>query len=398
MSDIPSEPFESVLRAAETMSDPLSKSLLLSELAQQQLLTGQFDAALQTFTAIPVPMERRTALLVADFHLFPPEKIAQLVSLLKTETQTHFLAGQIALSMLEAGNEDSAWKLVETAGDSFESEQLRYEFLKKALTQLPPGNWEKILSLFQTFKNEVQRDWALLAMIEYLIGKQRYDEAEQLADSVTVPHRRSWIYWEMCRWSTAKPSERYWDKAIEILEAVEMTSDNEEKTETCAIQFRIYGQAAFQKGKKEQGDHLLEKSETAAASLTMPMQRFRLQCFLGKVLVAHKQITSIKEYAAIDSMLESLRSGWNRSRVMVWLAEAGWSEGWSRAIETLCVPERGVSDAERGEQIAQILKRYVAHHQGSQATGDSDEDSVRLSGEEFETRYFNPFAEADCGC
>jgi hypothetical protein len=391
-------PFEAVLLAAETMSDPRSKSLLQSELAQQQLLAGQFDAALQTFAAIPVPVERRTALLVADFGRFPPEKIEQLVSLLKAETQSHFLAGRLALSMLEAGNEDSAWKLVETAEKPFESEQQCYEFLKKALTQLLPGNWEKVVSLSRNFKSEMLHDWTLLAMTEHLICKQRYDEAEQFADSIAVPLRRSWAYWEMCQRFMGTLTERYWNKAIEIMETVEITLDDEEMMEKIAIQLRIYGQAAFQKEKKEQAERLLEKSETAAASLTVPMQRYRLQCFLGKVLVKHKQITSIKEYLAIDSMLESLRSGWNRSRVMVWLAEAGWDEGWTQAIEALSAPERGVPESDRGEQIAHVLRRCVAHYQSSQATGNPSEDTFRISGEEFETRYFSPFVEADCGC
>jgi len=111
-----------------------------------------------------------------------------------------------------------------------------------------------------------------------------------------------------------------------------------------------------------------------------------------------KQIESIKDYLPIETMLESLRTASDRSRVSVWLAEAGWSEGWVRAMELLSVPERGIPEAERAEQIAEVLKRCTAHQRDLKATGDSAEDAVRLSGEEFETLYFNPFAEADCGC
>jgi hypothetical protein len=177
-----------------------------------------------------------------------------------------------------------------------------------------------------------------------------------------------------------------------------MTSDDEETMETLAIQLRIFGRIAFQNGRKDWGKRLLDRSETVAAALTIPMQRYRLQCFLGKVLVELKQIESIEKYLATDKMLESLSSGLERSRVSVWLAEAGWTEGWTKAIAELSVPDRGVTEAERAGQMTDVLQRFVAHHHGLKASDDPSEDAVRISGEEFETLYFNPFAEADCGC
>jgi hypothetical protein len=233
--------------------------------------------------------------------------------------------------------------------------------------------------------------------VKHLARQQRVEEAEKFAETFS-PIRRSWAYWEMYRLSPAEQSKNDFDKAAEIIAEIAIVSGKDEEMETLASQLRIFGRAAFQKGWKEPGTQLLERSEAAAASLAIPMQRYRLQCFLGKVLVDLKQVGAIQDYLVINTMLESLPSASDRSRVLVWLAEAGWSEGWSKAVEVLAVPERGVTEPERAKQIADVLKRCVAHHQGRKATGDIAEDSIYLSGEEFENRYFSPFAEADCGC
>jgi len=402
MSDTLSHPFETVQQAAEALSDSRLKSQLLSELAHQQLAMGYFDAALQTFAAIPEPQERRIALLVANFQSFPPEKIDPLLQILKENPHTNVLAGRLALAMLEAKNVDSAWKLVDTAdhsaGKVFESEQQQYDFLEKTLQQLHADDWGRITRLYRTFAPGTYQDWALLAMAKYLAGQNRYEEAEKYADLVALPLRWSWTFWELSQVSPAEQSARYFDKAINIIETEEIISNDEETLETLAAQLRIYGRIAFQKNQKDLGERLLERSEAVAASLTMPMMRYRAQCFLGKVLVELNLIPSIREYVAITAMLESLRSCMDRSRVLVWLAEAGWAEGWTKAIEAMSAPERGIPESERIQQIAAILKRFGAHYQGLQAVGNPSEDAVRISGELFEAHYFNPFAKADCGC
>ena len=389
---------ESVRKTADTFSDQRVQSQLLAELAQHQLTTGQCDAALQTFAAIPVPMERRMALLTADFQFFTSDKADTLLQLLKTDPQTQSLTGRLALTMLEAKHPAPAWKLVETDKDAFESEQQRYDFLEKVLPQLQAEDWEKIPRFYRTFAPGMYQDWALLAIVKYLAGQQRYDEAEKFAGLLVLPLRLSWAYWEMSRFSPERLSEHYFDQAIEVIETVEINPNEEETTEMLAVQLRKFGRIAFQKEQKNKGERLLNRSEAAAAALTVPMQRYRQQCFLGKVLVELKQIESIEEYVAIDKILESLSAGLDRSRVLVWLAEAGWSEGWAKAVEAVSTPERGVPETDRVQQITDVLKRFAAHHRGLQATGNSSEDSVRISGEEWETYYFNPFAGADCGC
>jgi len=398
MSNVPLLPFEAAQRAAESLADPRVKSQLLSELARHQLSTGQFDVALQTFAAIPVPLERRIALLIADFQSFPPGKVEALLQLLKADTQTNLLAGRLAVTMLETNNIASAWKIIETDRNAFETDQQQYEFLEKVLPQSNANDWEKILRLHRAIAPGMYKDWASLALIKHLAEQKRANEAERFIDLLSSSLRCSWAYWLVCRLSPAEQSERYFDKAIEIAEAIEITTNDEEMMEKLAVQLRIFGRIAFEKGWRERGERLLERSEAAVAAVTLPIQRYRLQCFLGKVLLELRLIGSIREYLPIDTVFESLPSALNRSRLSVWLAEAGWINGWSKAIEMMATPERGVDESDRMQQISEVLKRFVAHHQNLAMTGDPAEDAIRLSGEEFETFYFDPFAEWDCGC
>jgi len=389
---------ESVRKSAKTFSEPRIQSQLLSELAQHQLASGQCEAALQTFAAIPDPQERRIALLTADFQWFTTEKTEALLQLLKADPLTQSLTGRLALTMLEAKNTAPAWKLIETDREAFESEQQQYAFLEKALPLLQAEDWEKIPRFYRSFAPGMYQDWASLAIVKYLAERQRYAEAEKFADLLVLPLRRSWAYWEISRLSLPEHPAHYFDKAVEVIEAIEISPNDEETMENLAVQFRMFARIAFQKGQKDQSERLLRRSEAATAALAVPMQRYRQLCFLGKVRVELKQIESVADYLAIDEMLESLPSGLDRSRVLVWLAEAGWSEGWSKAVEAVSAPERGIPESDRVRQIVDVLKRYAAHHRGLPASGDPVEDAVRLSGEEWETYYFNPFAEPDCGC
>jgi len=398
MPNIPLLPFEAAQRAAESLTDARVKSQLISELAQQQLLTGQFDTALQTFAAIPLPHERRVALLVADFQSFPPEKIEPLLQLLKADTQTNGLAGRLAISMLEADNTAAAWKVVEIDRGAFETDQQQYEFFEKVLPLADANDWAKVLRLYRSVAPGMYQDWASLALIKYLAERGRADEAEKFFGSLSSLLRCAWAYWMIYRLSPTEQAEHYFDKALETTDEIAIKSDDETTMENLAVILRILGRTAFENNRREQGERLLERSEAAAAMLTLPFQRYRVQCFLGKVLMELGLIGSIQEYLPIDTMMESLSSGLHRSRVSVWLAEARWSEGWTKAIEAVAVSERGTEESDRVQQISNVLKRFVAHHQDLKATGDPSEDTVRISGEEFESLYFDPFAEWDCGC
>ena len=395
MPNIPLQPFAAAQQAAEALTDPRTKSQLLTELAQRQLSTGHFDDALQTFAVIPIPLERRIALLVADFQSFPPEKADALLQLLKAERQTKFLAGRLAIAMLETNNTRTAWKLVESDRDAFETEQQEYEFFAKALPLADSDGWEQVLRAHTAFLPGMYKDWASLALVKHLTGQQQPEKAEEFIALLSTPILRVWAYWVVYRLFS---TEHAFDKALEAVNEVKIDSNLEEAMETLAIVLRIFGRAAFEKGKRDQGEQLLERSEAAAATLTLPIQRYRLQCFLGKVLRELGLIGSIREYLPIDDMLRSLTSALNRSRVLVWLAEAGWSKGWTRAVEVMATPERGMEESERVGQITEVLQRFVAQHQGLEAVGDSVEDAVRLSGEAFESLYFDPFAVWDCEC
>ena len=398
MPNIPLLPFEAAQRAAESLTDPRVKSQLLSELAQRQLATEQFDAALQTFAAIPSPQERRIALLVADFQSFPPEKAEPLLQLLQADTQMNLSAGRLALALLEANNTQAAWKVIETVRGAFETDEQQYDFLKKVLPLVDANDWSKVLRLYRSFAPGMYQDWASLELIKYLAERRRADEADRFVNLLSSSLRCSWAYWIISRLAPAEQSERYFDKAVETAETIEISANDEETTEKLATLLRIFGRTAFEKGKKERGEQLLERSEAAAAALTLPILRCRLRCFLGKVLLELGLVGSIREYLPIDEMLESLTSALNRSRVSVWLAEAGWSEGWTTAVETMATPERGTAESDRVQQISDVLKRFVSHHQGLEATDDPSEDVGRISGEAFEALYFDPFAEWNCGC
>ena len=397
MSDILLHPFESARKAAEALTNERAKSQLLSEIAQQQLRTEQFDAALQTFADIDSPLERRIALLTADFNNFPADKAKPLVQLLEKDTQTKMLAGRLALGIEEPGNTDLTWKLIETAKEPFESDLQRYNFLEKVLHQINENDWEKVSRLYKTFTDDLYRDWSSLAMIKFLAGYRKYEEADKIAASL-APIRHSWAYWEMCKLVPAEQANPVFDKAAEVVETIAIVSGVDADMEMLATQLRIFGRYAYKNDWKEQGERLLERSESATAAVLMPMQRYRLQCFLGKVLVELKQIDAIQNYVPIEAMLESVASASERSRLLVWLAEAGWNEGWTKAVEVLSVPERGVLESDRAKQIADVLKRSIAHRAKLTATGDDVEDAIRLSGEEFESYYHDPFAEAKCDC
>jgi thioredoxin-like negative regulator of GroEL len=385
-------PFEPALKAAETMTDPKVKSALLTEIVRLQTAAGQFDAAIKTLQKIP---ERRAALLGADFRFLPPEKTEPLAELLQRDPQTAILTGRIALTMLESKNTASAWQLAETVKTPFGSDRERYDFLKAALPLTTGGEeWEKVLNLYQTFSDENDKSWAALAAAKHLVSREADTEAERLTDSMTLPIRRSWAYYEMFRLTQ---SANHFKKAAEIIETITLP-DKQDEIETLATQLRIFGRTAYQNGWKESGERLLEKGESAASQLKMPIPRCRLQCFLGKVLVELRLIASIHEYVPIAETLDSFSSGLDRSKLSVWLAEAGWSGGWTAAMESAAQAERGVQESERADRITEILKRFLSHQKRAEPSGDPHEDSTLLSGEEFESFYFSPFAQTDCGC
>ncbi|MCL2005129.1 MAG: hypothetical protein FWG73_03095 [Planctomycetaceae bacterium] len=396
------QPFEVAEFAANSLADSRLQSQLLGELAQLQLAAGLFSDALQTFANVPDPREQRIALLGADFAALPAEKVKPLVELLESHPQTERLAGRIAIGMLNASRDDTAyntaWMLVETAFDPFESEQQRYDFLEKLLPKIHADDWSRVQRFYRSFIPSPFRDWASLALIKYLAEQGRYDEAERYADALSLPIRQSWAYWEMSRVVPEERQTLYFAKACRIAEGIAIVENDDEMMEMLAVQLRIFGRNFGKNFAGDPANGLLERSEAAAAAISLRMQRYRQQCFLGKVLVDLRQVPSVADYLPIAEMLESLPSNLERSRILVWLAEAGWEAGWLESMGALSLPQRGVLESDRAMRLAEVLRRYSAHRQALVALGDPAEDAVRLSGEEFEALYFNPFAEEDCDC
>lgn len=397
-------PFESVRKAAQTFVDPQVKSCLQGLLVQSQLETGQFDAALKTLTTISPPKDRRTALSFVDISLVPLEKIEPFVQLMQSDKETEWQIGYCAITLLESKNTPSAWKWIETAQKPFETEHTRYLFIKNVLPLIKENDWGRVLCLHRRFTDPLYKDWATLEMIKFLTRQQRYEEADTFARSFALPTRRSWAFAEMSRLTDAAQSAKFLDSAIEEINVANVDSsktetEQEREAENLAIQLRILGRLTLQQGHQESGEQLLERCESIIAGIKMPMQRYKQQCFLGKVLIEWNLISSIQDFVPVETILSAFSSGTDRAKVLVWLAEAGWNEGWQRAVEALSLSERGVMESERAAEIVFVVNRCVSHHRGSKTPpGALDMHGYHSSGEEWETLSFTPFADPDCNC
>ncbi|MDR0521211.1 MAG: hypothetical protein LBH00_05085 [Planctomycetaceae bacterium] len=408
MADIrdTTSPVSAALLAADKLTDSRSQSKLFGEIARLQTANEEFDDAFQTLRKITVPDECRTVLLLINWQPLPLERIAALVNLLESRPQTAFLAGRLAMNMLEENgsmqpspplketsarqkkNNAAAWKLINTAKQPFESEEQRYHFFHRMISiiqqyQCLPG-WQeeqqKAVSFSASFTDEIYRDWAFYDLAAHCLS-----EAENFADKIAHPLRRAWCYNAL----------RNYEKAKEIIETINIVAEKQDEAEMLSIASRIIGMNIG----KEAGASLLERSEAAAAVIKIPMTRYRLQCFLGKVLKEQGRITAIEEYLPVRDMLASL-SHFDRSRAAVWLAEAGWTAGWAAAVESAAAPMRGIPETDRAEQMTEVIRRYAAYRARLKraANGYAIDETILFSGEELERSSFSPFALSDCGC
>jgi hypothetical protein len=113
----------------------------------------------------------------------------------------------------------------------------------------------------------------------------------------------------------------------------------------------------------------------------------------------------LREAGKIDSVQDYLISvdlvnfnGIDRSRLLVWAAEAGKERCWTEAVEAANQPERGTTEQDRTDRIAEILRRFVVRNEKRLPTDDPNVDEIHLSAEEFEEHYFSPFGILGCGC
>ncbi|MDR3183631.1 MAG: hypothetical protein LBT89_12075 [Planctomycetaceae bacterium] len=393
--------YNAAIQIAEETADETAKNQLLGEIVQLLAQNGQHNEALKTLRKIPSVHERKILLLGWDWKTMTPDGIGSVVTLIESEPQTAVLAGIIASAMLESGKTPEALQLVQSAKIPFETERQRYGFLEQYLRQT--DNVPSAKPLLDGFKDAAYRRWGQRAAVKRLAALQQFQEAETRTEALEIPQQRAWLFTEL---SSAAPLKRhYLERAGNILNALPLTFETSEAAENMAVQYRITGKKCYQSGLTELGETLLEKSEAAAKSVTPPVPHWRLMCHLAKVLRELKLLDSVPAYLSLVQIQQEPLSAIDRSMLLVWYNEAAGLEreaDWLRIIETLNVKEKGTPDTSRTQRIAAVLKRFAAvtdkQRAHRQPSGSVADDAVNLSGEEYESYYFSPFAADDCGC
>jgi hypothetical protein len=395
--------FEVTLAATDLMSNPMAKSLVLAELAQVQAETGLIDDAFMCIGNIPNRSEKRQALFRLAFRAVQENKTAHLLRIVQmmveVDPKSSPSVGRLAQTLLENDNIVMAMELIQNVEQPFDSDRNRYDFIAKfielAKQQQELENAQRFL---ETFSDTDYRDWGNLALAKRFAELQQWSEAQKIAESFSLPLRQSWALFELSRLTTEDRKEKLLLQSGEIIETIAMES---ESAESLSIQSRILGKNALKSGMTELGVRLLEWSETAAAQIPVPIQRFRAEYFLAKVLREYGLIHSIREYLDPEKWKQSKMSGLDQSRIGVWVAEAEPTNNltaWSVAIQEAGKPERETADIVRAERIVEILKRFTFRNSNQPPSGEPEHDSVNLTAEEFEEYYYSAFAIKNCNC
>jgi hypothetical protein len=395
-------PFEVTLAAADRMSNPMAKSLVLAELAQAQAETGLIDDALVCIGNIPNRSEKRQALFRLAFRAVQEKKTEHLLRIVRMmvdlDPKSSPSVGRLAQSLLETGNLVMAMKLVRSVEKPFDSDQNRYDFIAKFIEPAEKEQLENARLFLETFSDTDYRDWGNLALAKRFAVLKQWSEAQKIAESFSFPLRQSWAFFELSRLADEKNKEELLLRAGEILETI---SIEPESAESLSIQSRILGKTALNTGNTELGIRLLEWSETAATQISVPIQRFRAEYFLAKVFREYGLIHSVREYLDPSKWKQSTMSGLDRSRIGVWVAEAEPANDltmWTVAIQDAGQSEQGTADMLHAERIVEILKRFTFRNNKQPPTGEPERDNIHLTAEEFEEYYYSAFAIKNCNC
>lgn len=377
------------VKIAEKFSNEQAKNQLLGEIVDVLVQAGQHTAALQTLPKITSMYERKRLLLGWSWKDITTEDIAKLAVMLESDDQTAMLAGRLATAMLDDGKTNEALLLIQSVKRPFETEKLRYSFIERYLQKTE--NVDAVVPLTDDFQDETYIAWSRLALLKKFADLQRWQEAETLVGRFENPQQQSWCFLELY---TRNPQNKtYLERSAAILDDIGLPPD----AESLAVQLRITGKRCYEASLRDTGAALLEKSEAAAKSVPLPLPRLRLQCFLAKVLRELKLIGSATSYIAVDAIEREPLSIIDKSRVQEWL-----NESFCRNVEDvhvlLEILNGKAADIDRAERIAEILKRAAVIAEHRKATGNPEEDAVNVSGEEYESYYFSPFAANDCGC
>lgn len=402
-------PFQAALDQAAGLSNFLAKSTLLAELARAQVDAGLYDQALECIQRIPNRAERRAVLLDLALNAIQSGKTDPLLAIVQNIVQDDPKAmstvGRLALSLAEAvGPTPLIMDLIRIVDAPFDSEKNRYEFFDNFLTSGSEDRLPDAKNLLKTFQNDDYRDWARLALAKRLAELGHQEEAQVVAESFTLPKRRSWALLELGRLKLEKPEsnwkEQCFFQAADILLAVPVDADN---AEPFSIQLRITGTELLTAGLLEKGSQLLERCETAAVAIIDPVRKYRAKLFLAKILRQHGLISTIKNYIDTEGIVSTKCDPTDKSRLHQWIAEANGPPNdipaWTDSIQSVGESNLPKTDEfQIASRIAEVVRRFAFRQAPSEPTGDPKRDALLLSTEEFEAYYFSPFALDDCGC
>ncbi|MDR2705040.1 MAG: hypothetical protein LBC02_04595, partial [Planctomycetaceae bacterium] len=370
--------------------------------AQAQAETSLIDDALVSINNIPNRSEKRQALFRLAFRAVQENKTEHLLRIVRimieVDPKSSPSVGRLAQTLLENNNPVTAMELVKSVGKPFDSDQNRYDFVAKFIELTEKEQLENARLFLETFSDTDYRDWGNLALAKRFAVLEQWSEAQKIAESFSLPLRQSWAFFELSRLAAEKNKEKLLLRAGEIIETIPIEP---ESAESLTIQSRILGKTALKSGNTELGIRLLEWSETAAAQISVPIQRFRAEYFLAKVLREHGLILSVREYLDSEQWKQSNMSGLDRSRIGVWVAEAEPANNlntWSVAIQDAGKSEQETADIVRAERIVEILKRFTVRNNNQPPSGEPERDAVNLTAEEFEEYYYSAFAIKNCNC
>lgn len=394
---------EEILRHAQSITLSPERTELLTTLVSANARLGKLDAALTIGELLPTLPAKRSAFLSLAVDSQSPDDLVKIVGKLIADDGTAtFHAGRFAQQLLEKSDVKNAFRLLELTATPFENERARYRFFS---TLLDKNCAEEARDFFDNFPKNEYKDWAILAYAKFLMkNPATRDRADEIAEDLSTPQKKSWLAFESGRDVTNRTSDLV--RAVEILRNIEITEEN---AEPLAVQLRVVGKDFYQKKDASLhniGAELLEYSESAIAAIKDSFAKIRSQLFLTKVLVELGLLPVIGDYFDWRRIEKPELSPTEQSRLTQWYAEISRNEkDWAKSAEMASLEP---DESRRTERLVQLSKRYVAEQLSIQkraadaavaaVTGDPEQDAVILSGEDFESCYFTPFAIEGCGC
>lgn len=433
--------FDLILCGADRLGHSQARSDLLAGIADVQSRSGRLDEALKTVEKVPGHERKRTVLTNIALHAveqrYAEDDILNVArTLLAVDSRSSVFVGRLAQMLLEQTPPRTrlALRLIELSGHSFESQRNRYDFILKLIQVDNDVFAADIDKQIELFDDENYRDWSRLALMKTLAERDEWNRAAKIAEAFARLERRSWALFELSRIAEkakgdATKADAFRFRAAEILQDVSSQGSlffkrkHAEVIRKICVQFRVFGRSMLESGWQNHDKHelamqLLEQGESLATEISPPFERLKALLFLARVLRQSGQIPSVRDYVDLDQIASKEWSPIQRSRLFQWTAEAerGAAEKVSQAADDFWLRSvREVVDAQNlngnkversfdtddfslAERLLEIAWHFSLRNENIEPCGNPDVDARQLSGEEFETYYFSPFAVEDCGC